>query len=248
MNRLFIEPPLLCEGNNEIIDGEKHYYVSGIYLKANRKNLNGRIYPESILKPDIVRYIQEKVNKNSAYGELEHPDRLKVKESEIAHRIVSLEWDGDYCYGKSIITPTPKGQIIEALLKTGGCIGMSSRGGGDLDRNGYITKYRMSTVDAVLDPSVAESAMNMLYENNNLILNAGGNIEKMETLQEDIKNNKIDKSKFNEEIINRFKDIFVKEEKKYKVSFEVGNSIIYATVNESQLQDLKQNSKKLVVY
>ena len=223
MEKLLIEPPLLCEGKYENTGDDKHFYVSGIYLKANKKNLNNRIYPESILKPDIQRYITEIIATKNAYGELEHPaDRVNVDPLKIAHRVISLDWDGDMCYGKSVITPTPNGKIVEALLSTGGSIGMSSRGRGDIDNYNTITRYNISAVDLVLTPSVFESAMHMLYENNQLILDAGGNVQKLEQLQKDIK--------------------------KFDVSFEVGNSVIYTTVLESKLEDLKKYAKHLLIY
>ena len=47
----------------------KQLYVEGIFLQSNIKNRNGRMYPESIMDKEVQRYIKEKVEKNSAFGE-----------------------------------------------------------------------------------------------------------------------------------------------------------------------------------
>ena len=52
---------------------EPNYYLEGIFLQANIRNRNGRIYPMSVMKPEVDRYIREYVNQGRALGELGHP-------------------------------------------------------------------------------------------------------------------------------------------------------------------------------
>ena len=52
----------------------KQLYVEGVFLQSNIKNRNGRLYPESVMDKEVQRYIKEKVEKNSAFGELGHPE------------------------------------------------------------------------------------------------------------------------------------------------------------------------------
>ena len=59
------------EESNE--KGEKNYYLEGIFLQANIRNRNGRIYPMDVMKPEVERYIREYVNEGRALGELGHP-------------------------------------------------------------------------------------------------------------------------------------------------------------------------------
>ena len=53
--------------------GEKDFYLEGIFLQANKKNRNGRIYPMEVMKPEVDRYIQTYVDSGRALGEMGHP-------------------------------------------------------------------------------------------------------------------------------------------------------------------------------
>lgn len=53
--------------------GKKDVYIEGIFAQAELKNRNGRIYPKPVMKGQVDSYIKEKVNKNRALGELDHP-------------------------------------------------------------------------------------------------------------------------------------------------------------------------------
>ena len=51
-------------------------YMIGIFASAETKNANGRVYDKSVLEREVERFIREKVNTKSAWGELGHPDCL----------------------------------------------------------------------------------------------------------------------------------------------------------------------------
>jgi len=51
--------------------------VEGTLQRADAKNQNGRVYPKDVLKEEAERYMKEKVNKNNALGELDHPDCVR---------------------------------------------------------------------------------------------------------------------------------------------------------------------------
>jgi len=36
-------------------DGKKNYYIEGIFMQAEQKNRNGRIYPYPILEKEVKR-------------------------------------------------------------------------------------------------------------------------------------------------------------------------------------------------
>ena len=62
------------EIHEERKDGEEpKYYLEGIFLQANIRNRNGRIYPMDVMKPEVERYISTYVNEGRALGELGHP-------------------------------------------------------------------------------------------------------------------------------------------------------------------------------
>lgn len=59
----------LVEENN----GKKEYFLEGVFMQAEIKNRNGRVYKESVLRPAVERYIQSQIRTNRAVGELNHP-------------------------------------------------------------------------------------------------------------------------------------------------------------------------------
>ena len=53
----------------EEVNGKKQYKIKGIFLQADIKNRNGRVYPREILQKEVSRYNREFVNKKRAFGE-----------------------------------------------------------------------------------------------------------------------------------------------------------------------------------
>lgn len=137
--------------------GEKVHYITGRFITCDEENKNGRIYETHIVQPEINRYIKEVVNSNRAFGELGHPSGPTVNLDRVSHIITELKQDGKYFIGKARLTETPCGQIAIGLIKSGGQLGVSTRGLGSLvEKNGakYVQKdFKLSTVDIVSDPS-----------------------------------------------------------------------------------------------
>lgn len=137
--------------------GEKIHYISGRFITCDEENKNGRIYESDIVAPEINRYIKEVINSNRAFGELGHPSGPTVNLDRVSHIITELKRDGKYYIGKARLTETPCGQIAIGLIKSGGQLGVSTRGLGSLvERNGskYVQRdFKLSTVDIVSDPS-----------------------------------------------------------------------------------------------
>ena len=42
-------------------NGEKEYFIEGIFMQANKKNRNGRMYPTEVLEREVDRYNKEYV-------------------------------------------------------------------------------------------------------------------------------------------------------------------------------------------
>ena len=57
----------ICE---EQENGKKDYKIKGIFMQADIKNRNGRVYPMNVLEKEVNRYNKEFVNEIRAYGEL----------------------------------------------------------------------------------------------------------------------------------------------------------------------------------
>ena len=210
---LLIENANIEDIQSEIIlesDGkEKSYYVHGKFLQSESKNKNGRVYPKSILENQVTKYINESVSKGTAFGELDHPEsRLELSSREISHRIVQLEWQGNAVFGKAKLLDTPTGNIAKALISDGeGRIGMSSRGSGTVKEALVQKDYRLITVDLVLNPSVADSVMTILREQQEMLIDNGVKEQTLGLLIEDLKNNKIKRKDFNRELVSRFKQL-----------------------------------------
>lgn len=137
--------------------GEKVHYITGRFITCDEQNKNGRIYESHIISPEVSRYISEVISVKRAFGELGHPSGPSVNLDRVSHIITELKQDGKYYLGKAKLTETPMGQIAIGLLKSGGQLGVSTRGMGSLvEKNGakYVQKdFKLSTIDIVSDPS-----------------------------------------------------------------------------------------------
>ena len=152
----------------ESVVSEGKVYLDGIYAVSESKNLNGRVYPRSVLKREMNKYIKESVERNVAYSELSHPVVMSINPDNISHRIISLKEDNNFWRGRAIVLDTPKGSIIKALVKDGGSIGMSTRGIGTLkESSGYKIvqeDYSLRAIDAVIQPSAIDCTMTAIME------------------------------------------------------------------------------------
>lgn len=152
-------------------DGSKDHYIHGIFLQANVKNRNGRVYPMPIMEREVNRYMNEVVKNNRAYGELGHPAGPQINLDRVSHMITELKRDGDNFIGKAKLTDTPMGNIAKGLLKSGANLGVSSRGMGSLKPNklGIMEvqeDFRLATAaDIVADPSAPDAFVKGIMEN-----------------------------------------------------------------------------------
>ena len=149
----------LWEGKN------KDPYIVGVFATAEVKNANGRKYRKDILDREVSKFITEKVNTKTSWGELTHPESSEVNLDRAAIIIESLEWRGSDVYGKAKILSTPMGQIVRSLVKEGN-IGISSRGLGTVNESGYVNEdFSLLCWDVVADASNPNSRfMNGILE------------------------------------------------------------------------------------
>lgn len=141
-------------------DGVKSLYIEGTFLQGGIKNRNERIYPVEILSREVTRYVAESVNKNRAYGELNHPNGPSINLDRVSHRIVELKQVGSTgnFYGKALIMNTPMGNIARGIIESGGSLGVSSRGLGTLKETNGVKEVQGDYLlccgaDLVADPS-----------------------------------------------------------------------------------------------
>ena len=116
-------------------DGGKSYKIKGVFMQADIKNRNGRVYPVETLAKEVRRYANEFINKKRAFGELGHPDGPTVNLERVSHMITSLKSEGKNFIGEAKIMDTPYGKIVKNLIDEGAQLGVSSRGMGSIQQS-----------------------------------------------------------------------------------------------------------------
>ena len=164
---------ILTEGKNG-----KDMKIQGVFMQAETKNRNGRVYPFGVLEKEVNRYNKELVEKKRAFGELGHPDGPTVNLDRVSHLIEELVPEGKNIIGKAKILDTPNGKIVKELLNAGAKLGVSSRGMGTLEKRenaNYVGKdfYLATAGDIVADPSAPEAFVEGIMEGKEWIWDNG---------------------------------------------------------------------------
>ena len=162
--------------------GGKNYKIKGIFLQADIKNRNGRVYPMEVLEKEVARYNKKFINEKRAYGELGHPDGPTVNLERVSHMVTELYPDGKNFIGAAKIMETPMGKIVKNIMNEGGKLGVSSRGMGSLNqKNGanYVRDdfYLATAADIVADPSAPNAFVEGIMEGKEWVWNNGALVE-----------------------------------------------------------------------
>lgn len=155
----------LCEEK----EGKKNYFIEGIFLQAELKNRNGRMYPMKTLAREVAKYDENYIQKGRALGELGHPDGPSINLDRVSHKITSLSENGTNFIGRAKLLDTPMGKIAKNLLDEGVKLGVSSRGMGSLvkreDCNMVADDFMLATAaDIVADPSAPDAFVDGIME------------------------------------------------------------------------------------
>ena len=167
----------------EKANGKKDYKIKGVFMQAEIKNKNGRVYPMEILQKEVARYNKEFINENRAYGELGHPEGPTINLERASHMITALYQDGQNFIGEAKILATPMGEIVKTLMEEGAKLGVSSRGMGSLEtkKNGasYVRDdfYLATAADIVSDPSAPSAFVEGIMEGKEWVWNHGALME-----------------------------------------------------------------------
>ena len=167
----------------EETNGKRNYKIKGIFLQAEMKNRNGRVYPMEVLEKEVLRYNKEFINKKRAFGELGHPDGPTVNLERVSHMITKLHPDGKNFIGEAKIMDTPYGKIVKGLIDEGAQLGVSSRGMGSIiQRNGanYVKDdfYLATAADIVADPSAPDAFVEGIMESKEWVWDNGKLVER----------------------------------------------------------------------
>ena len=162
--------------------GKKNYKIKGVFLQADIKNRNGRIYPMEVLEKEVAKYNRNFIRENRAFGELGHPDGPTVNLERVSHITTSLVPDGKNFLGEAKIMDTPMGKIVKNLMDEGCKLGVSSRGMGSLQQKGgtnYVKDdfYLATAADIVADPSAPNAFVEGVMEGKEWVWNNGALVE-----------------------------------------------------------------------
>jgi hypothetical protein len=167
--KLISEEILNVDFLTEEREGKKRHFIEGIFLQAELKNRNGRMYPVQTLAREVAKYDESYIQKGRALGELGHPDGPSINLDRVSHRIVSLNQEGNNFMGKAQILDTPMGNIAKSLLDEGVKLGVSSRGMGSLVKKEGCSvvadDFMLATAaDIVADPSAPDAFVDGIME------------------------------------------------------------------------------------
>ena len=162
----------------EETNGKKDYKIKGVFMQADIKNRNGRIYPVETLAKEVRRYTKEFIEKKRAFGELGHPDGPTVNLERVSHMITSLKPEGKNFIGEAKVMDTPYGKIVKNLIDEGAVLGVSSRGMGSIQQQGgqnLVGKdfYLATAADIVADPSAPDAFVEGIMEGKEWVCDNG---------------------------------------------------------------------------
>jgi hypothetical protein len=135
--------------------------AKGEFARADVPTANRRLYTGKLWEREISR-LGERIKNRSCYGMLDHPKDGRTTLREASHLITDLNFDGNRVVGEMEVLDTPNGKILESIIKSGGVVGVSSRGVGTTKKNPsgadvVQDDYKLLSFDFVADPANATS-------------------------------------------------------------------------------------------
>lgn len=162
----FAQAGLLTEAATDD-SGKKNWYLKGVCMQGDVRNRNNRIYPADEIKSAVATINSRIKEKETVYGELDHPAELTVNLQNCSHFIQEMWMEGANGHGKMKIMNTTMGNIAQAMLDAGGTIGVSTRGSGDVDSLGVVHDFEIITVDLVCTNSAPAARPVAVFESLN---------------------------------------------------------------------------------
>lgn len=134
----------------------------GEFARADSPTENKRMYGQHLFEREVTK-LQESVAGRRQYGELDHPSDGKISLQRSSHLITELNLAPDgRVLGSLEVLDTQQGLNLQAILKQGGQVGISSRGFGSVstDPSGNQVvqdDYNLVTFDVVANPADARA-------------------------------------------------------------------------------------------
>jgi len=184
---LLVEELLPTEANiiTESSQDGKNTWLSGIFMQADIKNRNGRVYPTTEIAEAVKLAGNAIKERNGIMGELDHPQTLQINLDRVSHVITEMSMNGSNAMGKAKLLNTPMGNIASELVKAGVGVGVSSRGAGQVNEGGGVSGFQFVTVDIVAQPSAPNAYPSTVYESLQMAQNGHNILDLAEALRND---------------------------------------------------------------
>lgn len=143
--------------------------LEGEFGRWDKATANKRFYPKGLWEANIDR-LTPSMKSKKVLGELDHPEDGKTSLKRASHVITKLWLDDDgRVLGEAEIIPTRNGKDLEAMLRSGVPIGISSRGYGSVKSNDkgedvVQSDYRLVTFDFVAEPADGTAYPDVFFE------------------------------------------------------------------------------------
>lgn len=136
--------------------------LKGVCAECGVPTRNRRVYSRALWEKVIgSSTFKEQMSNKCLFGELNHPaDRLETDIKEVAIALSDISFgQGNDLIGTFDILDTPNGRLLKNLCDYGAVLGVSSRGGGDVDTDGTNDIVNEDTYDFVAFDVVALPAV-----------------------------------------------------------------------------------------
>ncbi len=181
----------------------KTLWLNGIFMQADIKNRNGRVYPIHEIAKAVEETNKRITESNGVFGELDHPETLTINLDRISHVITEMKMVGSDAVGKAKIIDTPMGDIAKALINSGVRVGVSSRGAGQMNEGNTVSDFHFITCDLVATPSAQGAVPDTIYES----LNATPHGQEVLSLSQSMRHDDAAQKYFKEGILNFLKQV-----------------------------------------
>lgn len=164
----------------------KKLKIRGPFLVAEKRNGNGRMYKESVLKNAVAEFKKEKIDKGLAFGETNHPDSIDVNYERACIKVDDLVQEGNIWIGEATVLAsfpeygikgTALGDNLASIIQYGGKPGVSSRGVGQIGKDKVIDEvYKLIAEDVVHNPSGPGCYVDGILESKSFMIDTHGDI------------------------------------------------------------------------
>lgn len=142
--------------------------VRGEFARCGTPTENKRVYEQKLWESQFRR-LSPALQDRRVLGELDHPTDGRTQLVRVSHIITSLGVEGGKVIGEAEILDTDRGRNLQALLKAGCKIGVSSRGYGSTVENEkgesvVQEDYKLVTFDFVAEPADSTAYPEVFFE------------------------------------------------------------------------------------